>query len=208
MNSSVEDDLYESVGVKSVSELPDFPFASYEDFISSIHKGDVSIGIDYTAARNLSHITKSAASSNALLALSWIPFLFIPASIAVAFATKHWFTLLGILTAPIGMALASPHNPLKRLLSFLGIVSVGYCLISATVLTSSAWLAFSFGLSLLTTNLLNRTAWNWAYRAILGSEALTAYLWKSANLHIMGKEFGMKTGRLGPSHNKLKSGSA
>lgn len=190
MSPSVEDSLWESAGVRSVSELPDFPFPSHKDFVAAARSGDASIGIEYRAARDLAHVTKSPAASYVLLALGWIPLLFIPASIVVAVVTGRWATLVGIPTALIGMALASPHNPLRHVALLSSLASVAYCLIAATVLTAGTWAAFAFGLSFLVVRLLNWTAWNWAHKAILGSEALTAYLWKTANLHI-------KSGRLG-----------
>lgn len=101
--------------------------------------------------------------------------------------------MTGIPTALIGMALASPYNPLRHVALLGSLASVAYCVIAATVLTSGTWSAFAFGLSFLAVRFLNRTAWNWANNASLGSEALTAYLWKTANLHIKGKEFGMKS---------------
>lgn len=196
MSTPVEDSLWESAGVRSVSELPDFPFLSHNDFVTAVRNGDASVGIEYPAARDLAHVTKSPAASYALLALSWIPFLFIPASIVVAMVSGLWATLVGIPTALIGMALASPYNPLRHVALFGSLAAVTYCLIAATVLTAGTWSAFAFGLSFLTVRFLNRTAWNWAHKAILGSEALTAYLWKTRNLHIKGKEFGMKAAAL------------
>ena len=197
MSPSAEDSLWESAGVRVVSELPDFPFPSHKAFVAAVRNGDASVGIEYPAARDLAHVTKSpAAASYALLALSWIPFLLIPASIVVAVVTGRWGTVVGIPTALIGMALASPYNPLRHVALLGSVASGAYCLIAAMVLTAGTWSAFAFGLSFLAVRFLNRTAWNWAHDAILGSEALTAYLWKSANLHIKGKEFGMKSAAL------------
>jgi hypothetical protein len=193
MNRSVEDSLWKSAGVRSVSEVPDFPFPSHKDFVAAVLNGDAFVGIEYSAARDLAHVTKSPAASFALLALSWIPFLFIPASIVVAVVTGCWATLVGIPIALIGMALASPYNPLRHLALLASLGSVAYCLIAATVLTAGTWPAFAYGLSFLAVRFLNRTAWNWASKAILGSEALTVYLWKTGNLHIKGKDFGMRS---------------
>lgn len=208
MSPSVEDSLWESAGVRSVSELPDFPFPSHKDFVSAVRNGDASVGIEYPAARDLAHITKSPAASYALLALSWIPFLFIPASIIVAVVTGLWATLIGIPTALIGMFLATPYNPLRYVALLSSFASVAYCLIAATVLTAGTWSAFAYGLSFLVVRFLNRIAWNWAHKAILGSEALTAYLWKTANLHIKGKEFGMKSSALNQHQEESGPGGA
>lgn len=193
MTPSVEDSLWESAGVRSVSELPDFPFPNHKDFVAAVRNGDASVGIEYSAARDLAHLTKSPAASYALHALSWIPFLFIPTSIVIAIVTGRWATLVGIFTALIGMALASPYNPLRYVALFGSLALMTYCLIAATVLTTGTWLAFAFSLSFLAVRFLNRTAWNWAHKAILGSEALTAYLWKTTNLHIKCKEFSAKS---------------
>jgi hypothetical protein len=187
MSPSVEDNLWKSAGVRSVSELPDFPFPSHKDFIAAVRNGAASVGIEYPAARDLAHVTKSRAAQYALFALGGIPILFIPASIVVAIVTGRWATLIGIPTALIGMALASPYNPLHHVLYLASIAAVAYCLIAATVLTAVTWSAFAFGLSFLAVRFVNRTAWSWAKKAILGSEALTAYLWKTKNLHIKGK---------------------
>lgn len=208
MSPSVEDGLWQSAGVRSISELGDFPFPSHREFVAAIRNGDASIGIEYGAARELAHVTKSRTSSYALLALSWIPFLFIPASIIVAVITGRWATLVGIPIALIGMTLASPYNPLRHVALLCSLASLAYCLIAATVLTPGTWLAFAFGLSFMAVRLLNQTAWNWAHKAVLVSEALTAYLWKTANLHIKGKEFGMKSAALRQHEQGRGSGGA
>lgn len=193
MNSSAEDSLWNLAGVRTVSELPDFPFPSHEAFVASIRNGDASIGIEYGAARDLTHITKSPVASIALLSLSWVPPLFMLASIVVAIVTGSWAILVGIPTAIIGMFFASPYHRRQGIAFLFSQVSLAYCLISATVLTAGTWSAFAFGLSFLSHRFLNRTAWSWAHKATLDSEALTAYLWKTANLHVKGKEFGMKS---------------
>ena len=149
MSPTVEDSLSEAAGVKSVSELPDFPFPSHVAFVAAVRNGDASIGIEYAAARDLAHVTKSPVGLYVLLALSWIPFLFIPASIIVVVLTGRWATLVGIPTALIGMVLASPYNTLRHVALLGSLASLGYCLIAATVLTAGTWSAFAFGLSFL-----------------------------------------------------------
>lgn len=207
MKSTVEANLWEAVGVKSVSELPDFPFPSHKAFIDAVCKGEATIGIEYQAARDLAHVTKSPTASYVLLALSWVPFLLMLASIIVAVQTERWAILVGIPTALIGMAVASPYNPLRYIALLGAIASMAYCLMAATVLTAGTWAAFTFALSLLVVKFINLTAWKWAHKSILRSEALTAYLWKTANLHINSKEFGMKSAALSQHQKGYGPGS-
>jgi len=193
MHPALEDRLWESAGVRSVSELPQFPFRSYKAFVAAVRNGDAAIGIEYGAARELAHVTKSPAASYALLALSFVPLLFVPASVILAVVTGRWTTLLGIPTALIAMFLSSPYNPLRHIALLGSLASAAYCLIAGTVFTAGTWSLFGFGLSFFAMRFLNRIAWNWASEAVLVSEALTAHLWKTANLHIKGKEFGMRS---------------
>lgn len=184
MQTGLESNLWKTAGVQSLSELTDFPFPSHAEFVTAFRKGIVSVGIEYHAARTLANVTKSQSAAYVLLGLSWIPFLLVPTSISVALLTHTWLLLLGIPASLVGMMMASPYSPLHGG-AFLGsLASLGYCLVSGTVLTMSTWLAFTFSIAYFTVRIMNRTAWNWALRALLDSEALTAFLWKNSYLHV------------------------
>ena len=143
-----------------------------------------------------------------MAALSWIPLLFVPASIVVAVTTGRWASLLGIPIVLVSTILASPYNPVHRIAHIVSLASLGYCLIAATVLTPSTWSAFAFALSFLAIRLLNRIAWKWAYSAVLGSEALTAHLFQTANLYIKVKPFGLKSAALNPRQEGRRTAAA
>jgi hypothetical protein len=193
MTNALEDKLWESAGARSVAELPEFPFRSYQDFKTAVESGEATIGIEYAAARDLAHVTKSRSASYLLLALTWLPFLLAFASIILAIVTRQWLILAGSVTALLGMVLASPHNPMRRPAFWASLLALGYNVFVRTVLSPGAWSGFAFAVSFLAVSFVNRTAWNWAHAAVLRSEALTAYLWKAAQLHIRSDKFGMKS---------------
>ncbi len=193
MSNVSEDKLWELAGARSVGELPEFPFRSYRDFKTAVESGEAHIGIEYAAARDLAHVTKSPGASYLLLVLTWLPFLLAFASIVLAVVIRQWLLLAGSLTALLGMVLASPHNPLRWPAFWISLFALGYCVFVRTLLSPGAWLGFAFAVSFLVVSLVNRAAWNWAHAAVLRSEVITAYLWKAGQLHIRGDEFGMKS---------------
>ena len=193
MDSSQDASFWEAAGVKSLSNLQDFPFENHSDLVNAVKKGEASIGIEYAAARDLAAVTKSPRGYYIILALSWVPFLFAPASIAVAIMTARWSVLVGIVLALLGQFLASPHNPIHVIAYIGSLIALSYCLFMGTILSPGTWSAFAFGISFLVTRFLNRTAWKWARNAVLSSEAFAAYLYKTANLHIKSNQFGLRS---------------
>ncbi len=211
MNTEIVESLWHSAGVKSFSELSDFPFPCHADFVSAVQDGSAQIGIDYQAARELAAVTRSPLGEYILLAISWIPFLLLPASIAVAVATGSLLALLGVPLALIGFIIASPYAPLHGVAFLASLLMVGYCVIAGSVLTPSSWLAFTFAISFLTVRIINQIAWKWAHQAVLQSGALTAYLWNGRKLHVKGKSFGtiskaLQAGRITPTSNERPPG--
>ncbi len=184
MDSAIEEKLFEDAGVTSVSELEGFPFSNHADFVTAVKNGTADLGIAWEAARDVVRVTKSHGASIAIGLLALSPFVVAAASIPVAFVSRNWFALFGIITAMVGNIVASPYSPFRTLGKIAAIAAVVYVLATGNTTTALGWMGLSFFLSFSAVSLMNGLSWKWAYAATLQSEALTAFLWNRKGLNI------------------------
>jgi hypothetical protein len=184
MNLKTEKKLFEAAGVRSVSEISNFPYRTHFEFVSAVRSKKAAIGIEYPAAREFAALTKSAFAYNLILAIFWTPFILMFLSVVLAFYIKSWLTLIGIVTAIVGNLFASPYNQARKIGFLFTILAFAIVIINRSLITPIGWACFAFASTFTIIRMMNRTAWNWAYDAILKSEAFTAYFFKSGNLHI------------------------
>jgi len=187
MNISPEQEqfFWKSAGASNICDVPGFPYPSYPAFKAAVFSGQVKLGIEYAAARELSTLTKSRIAGLFILAMAFASPLLAVASLALAFITGHWWVLGGTVTAFLGRLAANPYNPLKRVGAALAIIAFIYALAAEDITTGAPWSALVFTLGYCALWLLNRLSWAWAHDALLESEALAAYLFSTRNLHIL-----------------------
>jgi len=175
MNLKTEKKLFEAAGVRNVSEIKDFPYRTHSEFVSAVRSKKAALGIEYTAAREFAALTKSSFAYNLILAISWTPFILMFLSVILAFYSKNWLTLIGILTAIVGNLFASPYNPARKIGFLLTIIAFAIVIINRSLIHPIGWVCFTFASTFTIIRIMNRAAWNLAHDAILKSEALTAY---------------------------------
>lgn len=193
----VEKKLWESAEARRIADIPGFPLASHADLKASVASGQMQMGIEYTAARSLVSVTKSSAASAFILALTWVMPALVFVSVVVAVVTGNWWALVGIITSFLGQFLANPYSPAQTLWKVLVAAAVVHLAAAGSITGGLAWASFSFVVSALTLRLLNRLAWQWAYKAVLGSEAFAAYMFRTRNLHLRD--------HTGKHHNVIQS---
>ena len=190
-----EQQFWTQSGVASLSEFADFPLASHEDLVAGVKRGDIEIGVDATAAMALARFTKSARASVAGNLLGFVPMVLALLSVLAAYMFANWFMLTGIAAALLAYLVANPSNPLHKVFYWVALSALVFCIFAGGVSTPAAWLANAYGSSFLALRFWHRLSRRWAYAAVLQSEALTAFLWKTSSLYIRGKAFGLKTHR-------------
>lgn len=193
MNKLDEQQFWNQAGVSSVSDFADFPLPSHADLVQGIKRGSVDIGIDLTAAMALARYTKSMTASVFGNLIGFIPIMLSLLSVLASYQYNNWLMLTGIPAALLAYLLVNPRNPLHKVFYVMALTALAYCIIAGGVGTTSTWLANAYGTSLLALRFWYRLSSRWAYAAVLGSEAFTAYLWKTSSMHIEGKEFGLKS---------------
>jgi hypothetical protein len=184
MEPAIEKKLFEDAGVTSVSDLEGFPFSSHADFVSAIENGTAELGVATDVAIEVVEITKSPGASIAIQMLALTPFVIAAASIPVAFLSRNWLTLFGIVTAVVGTFVAHPYIPFRGLCTVAAIPAVAYVIATGNITTVWGWTGLSFFLSFLAVSVVNGLSWRWAYFGTLQSEALTVFLWNRRGLNI------------------------
>lgn len=199
----IEKKLWAAVGASRISDIAGFPFASQAALKAAVAAGEAQLGIEYAAARDLVRISKSAAASALILALTWVMPLLAVGSIGVAFATGNWWALCGVISSFLGQMFANPYNPARGLGKLLVAAALVYVFVAGSVTQGATWAAFSFGASAIALWTLNCLAWRWAHDAVLASEAVAAYLFRTHNLHIRDKD-----GKMHDAEDQQRSSTA
>ena len=100
-------------GKTKVSELNDFPFDNYSDFVSAVNSKQYDIVSDY----NFELYSQLLASKTDLyihLATLTVPLLIILTDIILSLVLKNWLFLLGVPLAVFGFFSSSPYNKIKK----------------------------------------------------------------------------------------------
>jgi hypothetical protein len=114
----VEQQLLDQGEPLQVNQLPNFPFASYDDMKSRHSKKEISFGSDY----NGDFLEIMGTRSDNIIHMVWISLtiLIVVTDIILAIVFKKWILLLGIPFALIGFISSSPYSPSKSIVSGLG----------------------------------------------------------------------------------------
>ena len=128
-----EDELRPKLRWKSVSEIPNFPFASFSAVRQALASREMSLGIDYTIANLLAGsiygviwatVSGLAASTPILLSITLL---------AVAFFRGDYWILLGIPLAFFGQFSSNPYNRSR----------VGCAFVAVAIACVAGWLLFN-----------------------------------------------------------------
>ena len=184
IDPDVEQKLWTAAGVSQITDIAGFPLASHDSLKAAVTSGEVQLGIEFAAARDLVRITKSPSAALLTLALAFVMPLLAISSLILAFATGNWWTLGGIASSILGQMLANPYNPIKSLVKLLVAGALIHVVANQSIIEGATWASFSFIVSAVALWTLNRLAWKWAKEAALASEALAAHLFKTGNLNI------------------------
>lgn len=180
----IEKKLWEAAKASRISDIGGFPLASHAALKAAVASGEVRLGIEFGAARDLVRISKSASASALILALTWVTPALAIGSVVVAFVTGNWWALCGVVSSFLGQFLANPYNPAQSLWKILVAAALLHLAIAGSIVQGVTWASFSFAVSAITLRILNRLAWKWAQDAVLASEAFAAHLFRTRNLHI------------------------
>ncbi|MEX2492741.1 MAG: hypothetical protein WD425_13370 [Nitrospirales bacterium] len=188
ITQEIEKELWTKAEVSRITDIPGFPFQNYNALIDAVTAGDARIGIEYSAARELVTISKSASASALILALSWVMPALAIGSVVVALVTGNWWALGGVVSSFLGQTFANPYIPVKGLGKLLVAGALIHILFAQSIIEGFTWVSFSFAVSAVALYTWNGLAWKWAIEAALASEAFAAYLFKTNNLHIIDNQ--------------------
>jgi hypothetical protein len=102
---------------RSVSAIPNLPFASFGEMLKGIADGRCYISVDESTAFRFTNLTSTRAAQAFDRFLSWTPFLVALASVIAAIASKNFWMLIGIPAAVIAFVVgASPISLVRPIL--------------------------------------------------------------------------------------------
>ena len=144
-----EEQLRASITWKSVSEIPDFPFESFEELTAAIESGTYSIGVDQAAARRLHKLTHDFRAGLLFESVFMIPLLIIVGAVVGAILLRNGWLLAAIPVGWVAFFWSVPFHPLGTCMtavaaaSLIGLLaSLGFRYQAPTCLFGSFLLTF------------------------------------------------------------------
>ena len=169
---------------RTVADIPDFPFPSFDEATKKIEEDQFSVGIRHEDA---DHVALRLIGSRADLVL-WqflgsAQFLTAGASILLALILRNPLLLVGLPLGFLGTLLSNPYNPLRRLLG-AGALALSLLFFWTVVQGqhSTPYLLALFVLPFWMSRLFYRLNWLKTKRAVLASETLFIFLYQSGCL--------------------------
>lgn len=114
----VEQQIIEQGAPNLISQLPDFPYKTFEELKAAHLKKEIVFDSDYSSDF-LQVIGTTSDNAKHMLWIS-LPIIIIIVDIVLAIMLKKWILFLGILFVLIGLFSSSPYNTLKKPISGLG----------------------------------------------------------------------------------------
>jgi hypothetical protein len=124
MAPEVEQELARKLKWSTVEAVPGFPTSDFHTLKRMSESGELSIGVDYTAANQLAHSIFGSGYSLTIGLLQWTPFLVAIASIPMAFVLRSFWVIAGSPLALFAMFFANPMNPAKGFATLTGLAAV------------------------------------------------------------------------------------
>lgn len=187
MNSALTQEFWEAAGRRRLADMAGFPFAGHSALRDAVASGQASLGIEFAAARDTAHFTRSYGAYYFILGLMWVPLLLSFLSVGRAIQVGRWGPLGGLITAIVGFVWAGAALAIRAIARANTIaiaVAAILTLSQGTPNTTLGWAAGCFILSSLAPRFASRIAWSWAHRAVLESEEYATWLFATRNLHI------------------------
>lgn len=187
----MEDSQPGSRRLSSVSDIPNFPARDLVHLREREARQEVSLGVDFTTANQLSASLYGSGWAVFSTLLAWVPWLLALASIGAAVWLSNYWLLLGTILSLLGPFLANPYNPIGRPFKAIGLVVVaGAAWFAFTGPTTVAVLLGAFALSYWSTWFVYHANQERLRRNALSDEALFLALFQDGKLGIRINESG------------------
>jgi hypothetical protein len=115
---AAEDELLKASRWRSVSEIPDFPFKSFNDVKQALSEGRCYISIDRSKAHRFAPLFNGPVARALDTLLSNVPILIAIASVIAAVSFRDAWLLFGVPAAVLGFVVGSSvHNLVRQILN-------------------------------------------------------------------------------------------
>jgi len=185
-----------------VSEIPDFPFTSFDELISSVKDGSYTINPSYSTARELSALIRTPIGSVINFILLLVPWLFILVLIGISIWLQNYYLLFGIPIVALFFLMSNPLLPMPGPAIINKIVLLAFFVFLIALWgewQTAEWLIASMILPFLSNREMYRENINALYKEILSSEPLFLYLFEKYGVEVRNSLTGEEY------YNKLDS---
>ena len=119
-----EEQLRESITWKSVSEIPDFPFESFEELTAALESGTYGIGVDQIVARRLNRLTHDFRAGLLFESVFGLPLLIIVGAVVGAVVLRNGWLLFAIPVGLVAFFWSVPYHPLRTCITAVAAASL------------------------------------------------------------------------------------
>jgi len=105
-----------------IEDIPDFPIGSFQELKQQIDENSFSLGVDFSASNRIAPWFYGSVRRAFFSFLVMFPFFVFIIVLISFFFLKDFWLLLGIIFGFLGFYLASPYNPFRKFLDFVGIL--------------------------------------------------------------------------------------
>ena len=185
-NSEFEDELLRELKWKNLSEVPNCPVFSFSDLLKVVDAGSFFVSVDHIAANTLARSSSSPFFSLASIFISWLPCLVAVACLPAAYLVGDVWVVAGVPLCLIAMFISSPVNPVRRFVTFIGVLTfAGVVWFGSVSAMTPAILCLSYAVSSSAIRFLYFLNSRRLTRAALDSEPIFLWLLENRHLYIL-----------------------
>ena len=164
---------------KSVSEMPNFPFDSFEKLKDAVQESKYTIGIDYSAATEFASLLHSGFWKFVVIMLAFIPWIALAIAIVSSVILKNYYLLFGIPIIGVTFGVSNPLCPYRSFVSRIGYMGT-ICMVFVVFMNNQTllWLLLSFVLTFWDVRIIYEINAMTLRQAVMDSESLFMYCYE------------------------------
>lgn len=185
-NTEFEVELLRELKWKNLSDVPNCPVASFSNLLKHVYEGSFFVSVDFMAANTLALSSSSPLFSLASAFISLFPYLIAVACLPIAYLIGDGWVVAGVPLSLIALFTSSPVNPVRRLITFIGVLTfAGALWFGSHSAMTPAILCLSYAVSFSAIRFLYFLNSRRLTRAALNSEPILLWLLENRHLYIL-----------------------
>ena len=187
----IEDKLRKLGKHKSLSEMPGFPFDSFQKLKEEIQKNKYTIGVDYSAATESALLVNDNLGKLTIILLSIIPWVTLVVAILFAVLLKSYYLFFAIPVIGLTFVFSNPLCPFRNFISFIGYVgTISLLFVIFTGSQTLFWLLSCFVITFWSVRWLYMRTTTALRQALMNSESFFIYSYEKKACNIKNNQSG------------------